>query len=136
MKRRMEPCVASSRMFLALTDINTLLLSLVEKCFRASLMPYIQEFSQAVGGKQSLTVLDFHKVAFSFNFFFLINEVCYKDAYHWMPKEKSKVIMFCTAEQAYRLLIACCLAHSAEHSVLYSLPTKSRETILLNLVTA
>lgn len=31
LQRRMEPCVASSRVFLALTDINTFLLSLVEK---------------------------------------------------------------------------------------------------------
>lgn len=94
MKRRMEPRVASSRMFLALTDVNTLLLSLVEKCFRASLMPYIQEFSQAVGGKQSLTVLDFHKVAFSFNFFFLSMKCATKMHIIGCPKKRARSLRF------------------------------------------
>lgn len=96
----MEPCVASSRVFLALTDINTFLLSLVEKFALDQAWCLISKnfsrLAEAIGGKQSLTVLDFCEVAFSLKFFFLINTVRYKDAYHWVPKEKGKVIIFCS----------------------------------------
>lgn len=101
LQRRMEPCVASSRVFLALTDINMFLLSLVEKFALDQAWCLISKnfsrLAEAIGGKQSLVVLDFCKVAFSLKFFFfLINTVCYKDAYHRVPKEKGMVIIFCS----------------------------------------
>lgn len=108
----MEPCVASSRMFLALNDINTLLLPLVEKfaleqawCLTSKNFPRLAE---AIGGKQSQTVLDFCQAAFSVIFFFFSIQYTMRMHIIGSPRKKAKSLHFvvsCTAEQAFRLLM-------------------------------